>query len=450
MESIVELLEVAALVKSEWMLSAVALVFIMQAGFILLERGFVRRHEMESAARSLIGLATVTLFFWLIGFGLMFGTSVNGWGVVGWTLFAPDVVDPSLISGQSEAGPEVAILLVFQSLLCIIPLIIISNAALGRLRLEGYLLICLLISGLIYPLLGHWAWGGRLMGERVGWLATLGFVDLAGSSVLFSAGGWCSLALLIVLGPRVGRFSEDSLVYKRTDVQPTLLILGVLLLWIGWFGLISGSAMLLNRYYFGAIAVNLLLGGAAGTLAIIPLRIFQNGRKVETSYLIRGLLAGLVSISACAHALHPQATIIVSAVGAWSMLLLDWGMLKLKIDDAVGATPVFLGAGIWGSLAVAFYADQSLLNTGLSTIGQLGAQIIGVFATGGWSFLTTIICVGLLDLIFPFRVSLQEELDGQSELGASMELDLWDLTAEDSPPLPNLLLQPQASTEDST
>lgn len=434
---------------NEWILAAAILIFTLQIGFILSERGFVRHGGAHNAARRLLGLATVMMFFWLIGFGLMFGESVNGWGVMGWTHFAPDLAEASLSSTSTGSELDLAIFLGFQMLISVIPPILIANATAGRLRLEGYLLLCLLVSIFIYPLLGHWMWGGRLANESPGWLVALGFVDLAGASVLFSTSGWCILALLIVLGPRIGRFSEDSPTFRPDRSRPTFLILGALLLWVGWFGLVIGNAVLLGKTQIGAIVMNLLLGGAAGLLAIIPFRIFQNGNLVETSYLVRGLLAGLVAVTAGAHAFHSQGAIVVSVIGVWIMLSLDHLLVSLKIDDAVGITPVVLGAGIWGSLAVALFADRTILDSGLSITGQLGAQLIGIFATGGWAFLTTILVIGLLDLIFPFRVSLQEELEGRNNIDTAPNLTLWDIPAVEPPPSNNSPLQQPVPAEDS-
>ena len=432
-----------------WLLAAAILIFALLLGFILSERGFVRHGGAHSAARRLLGLATVMMFFWLIGFGLMFGESIDGWGVVGWTQFAPDLMEASLTSVSSGTQPSLAFFLMFQMLMCMLPPILIANAAADRLRLEGYLLICMLVSILIYPLLGHWMWGGRLLGESEGWLAALGFIDLAGASVLFSTSGWCTLALLVVLGPRIGRFAEETPTYTSNRSRPTYLILSALLLWMGWLGLALGNAVLLGKAHMGAIAMNLLLGGAAGLLAIVPFRMLQNGNLVETPYLVRGLLAGLVAVSAGAHAFHSQGAIIVSAVGVCSMLMLDRILLSLKIDDAVGITSITLGAGIWGSLAVAFMADRTILDSGLSVIGQLGAQLMGIFATGGLSFLTTILVIGLLDLVFPFRVSLQEELEGQNNLDTASNLTLWDLPAVEPSPSRTTPLQQPVPAEDS-
>ncbi|MEZ4656367.1 MAG: hypothetical protein R2911_02235 [Caldilineaceae bacterium] len=449
MDSAVNLLEVAALAQNGWILAAAALIFAMLLGFILFERGFVRHGGADSATRCLIGLATVMMFYWLIGFGLMFGDSISGWGIVGWTQFAPDIMNALASTTPEGVRPDLAIFLTFQMLVAVLPVILIANATAGRLRLEGYLLICLLVSIFVYPLLGHWMWGGRRAAEAVGWLGALGFVDLAGASVIFSSSGWCTLALLIVLGPRIGRFSEDTPAYQSLGTRPTFLILGALLIWVGWFGLAVGNAMLLADYRMGPIVINLLLGGATGLLAIIPLRIFQNDHQLEMSYLARGLLAGLVAVSAGAHALHPQSAIMVSAIGVWIMLMLDQGLLKLKIDDAVGITPIALGAGIWGSLAVALFADGALLNSGLSTIGQFGAQLIGVFATGGCAFLITILAVGLLDLIFPFRVSLQDELEGRRAAESALNVTLWDLPAVEPLPSSTTPLPQPVPAEDS-
>ncbi|MEZ4706456.1 MAG: hypothetical protein R3A44_04580 [Caldilineaceae bacterium] len=449
MDSVVDLLNITALLQNGWLLAAAALIFAMQIGFILIERSFMRQGGADSAARCLIGLATVMMFFWLIGFGLMFGDSINGWGVIGWTNFAPDVMDAFTPSPPAKAGPDQATFLTFQMLIGVLPVIIVGGATAGRLRLEGYLLICMLVSIMIYPLLGHWAWGGRLTDTSTGWLAALGFVDLAGASVLFSSSGWCALALLIVLGPRIGRFAEDEPAHQLPRAKPTFLILGALLLWGGWFGLVVGNALLLGDYHVGPIAMNLLLSGAAGLLAIISFRIFQSGKLVETSYLVRGLLAGLVSVSAGAHVMHAQSAIIVSVTGVWIMLALDQLLIRLKIDDAVGITPVALGAGIWGSLALALFADRTILNSDLSLIGQLGAQIIGVFATGGWAFLSTILVIGLLDLIFPFRVSLQDELEGRRNMDTAPHLTLWDLPAVEPPPSSTTPLQQPVPAEDS-
>ncbi|MEZ4658592.1 MAG: ammonium transporter [Caldilineaceae bacterium] len=412
-----ETAQMIELINTSWILVAAALVFFMQAGFLALEVGLTRRkNNINVAAKNLIDFAVAVVLYWLFGFGIMHGLTSGG--IMGSTFFSPDLLNMPMTAAQGSAI-SLPTFFLFQAMFCGTAVTIISGASAERMRFESYLVVSMVVSAFVYPFVGHWIWGGMFFGRPEGWLGALGFVDFAGSTVVHSVGGWSALALLVVLGPRTDRFKKDGAPNQLAKANLPLATLGTFILWFGWFGFNGGSSLLTNGSV-SVVMVNTVLAGAAGMLAVFPIRILASRGAVEADYLINGALAGLVAITASAHAVHPQAAMIIGFIGAWVMLFFDWGLLRLGIDDAVGAVPVHLGAGMWGTLAVALFGDPQFLGTGLNFVLQFGVQLIGIFATAGWAFLTTIIFVGLVDLLFSLRVTPAEEKIGLniSEQGA--------------------------------
>lgn len=404
-----EATQLIEVINTGWILLASGLVFFMQAGFMALEVGLTRRkNNINVAAKNMIDFAVALVLYWLFGFGIMHGLTSGG--IMGSNLFAPDLLNLQLAPGQGNAVSPATFFL-FQAMFCGTAVTIVSGATAERMRFESYLIVTIVISAIVFPFVGHWIWGGSLLGRTDGWLAALGFVDFAGSTAVHSVGGWSALALLMVLGPRTGRVRHEGIFAPLPKANLPLATLGMFILWFGWFGFNGGSTLLTNANA-SVVLVNTALAGAAGMLAVFPLRIYASGGVVEVDYLINGALAGLVAITASAHAVHPQAAMIIGFVGAWVMLFVDWLLMYLGIDDAVGAVPVHLGAGIWGTLAVAFLGDPAYLGTGLSGGLQFGIQLIGIITTGGWAFVTTLFFVSLINLVFSLRVTPEEERVG--------------------------------------
>lgn len=395
-----------------WVLISASLVFLMQAGFLCLEAGSTRsKNTINVVIKNISDFGISVLCFWLFGYALMFGASHYGW--VGTTAFAPEV-------GQGEVW--LIIFFLFQAMFCSTAVTIVSGAVAERMRFSTYLAIAVFVSGLVYPLFGHWAWNGLDNGIKLGWLGKLGFVDFAGSTVVHSVGGWVALAAAILVGPRIGRFSSKRRRPLMIGYDFPLALLGTLLLWLGWFGFNGGSVLALNDKVPGIIA-NTVLAGAAGLVTPIGLSILQK-RQLRVTAVMNGSLAGLVAITANCHVVTAGAAILIGAIGSLCMLLAEEQLERWQIDDAVGAIPVHLAAGIWGTIAVALFGDLRLLDTGLSRIAQLGVQLTGILTAGVWAFCLTFFLLWMTNRRWPLRVRRRDEHIGLnvSEHGAVSDL----------------------------
>lgn len=393
-----------------WIIFCAALVFIMQAGFLALESGLTRsKNNINVALKNLADFGITTLIFWGFGFALMFGRSANGWW--GTSRF--------LLDTQGEAWLSAFFL--FEVMFCGTAVTILSGAVAERMRFGAYLIAALVVSGLLYPLLGHWAWNGADLGVGSGWLAKLGFVDFAGSTVVHSLGGWTALALLLIIGPRYGRFDETG-EHLVPPANIPLATLGVLLLWLGWIGFNGGSTLALDGRV-PAILFNTMLAGASGMTTGILYSRWHDGQTV-VGQVINGALAGLVAITANAHVVSGGSAIIIGIMGCIVMLATERLLIRWQIDDAVGAIPVHLGAGIWGTLAVGIFGQPELLGTGLSRLLQTAVQASGVMVAGAWAFGSGWLIFTLVNRVYALRVSLEDEKIGLnvSEHGASTEM----------------------------
>ena len=396
-----------------WVLICSALVMLMQGGFCFLESGLARsKSSINVAIKNLFDFCVAGLAFWLVGFGLMFGAST--WGIVG---------DPRpLLTADVDAWTLA--FFIFQFVFCGTATTIVSGAVAERMRFPAYLCISLIVSALFYPIFGHWAWGGTAGQGGQGWLAKLGFIDFAGSTVVHSVGGWISLAAVLVLGPRVGRFGKDSSpMYGHNLPMATL---GVMLLWFGWFGFNGGSTLAVTNK-LPLILLNTNLGAVSGGMAALSVSWIVL-RRPDVNHLITGVVAGLVGVTAGCHILDPWAAAIVGAVAALlcfgACLLLE----RLQIDDVVNAWPTHAIAGIWGTLALALFASTESFGTGLGRWEQLGVQALGVTSCFLWAFGVGYVALRMLDYFVPLRVSLEDEVIGLNiaEHGARTEmLDLW-------------------------
>lgn len=398
-----------------WVVVSASLVFVMQAGFLCIEAGSTRRkNNINVAIKNISDLGLSVIVFWACGYGLMFGTSINGyWGV---NQFLPEF-------NQPESWPLLFFL--FQAMFCSTAVTIVSGAIAERMTFKGYLLVTLLVSAIIYPIFGHWAWNGLDRSFMTGWLGQRGFIDFAGSTVVHSVGGWVALAAVIVIGPRLGRFSRQNFIQQAPSADIPLAFLGTLLLWFGWFGFNGGSTFAFNDQV-PRILVNTLLSGSAGlTVALLIGQLIQNDQKPTFKLIMNGSLAGLVAITANCHTVSLSNSLIIGGVGSIVMIGLDTLLEKLHIDDAVGAIPVHLGPGIWGTLAVALFGDLTLIETGLSRWEQLRVQLSGVLACGLWAFSLSLLMLLALRKVVALRVSHKHEYLGlnMSEHGACNELN---------------------------
>ncbi len=356
-----------------WIVLCAALVFLMQAGFLCLESGLTRnKNSINVAAKNVADFALAALGYWLVGFGLMFGPSWDGWvGLGRFGLF--DQIG-------SDAGLLVFVL--FQLMFCATATTIVAGAVAERMRFGAYLGISALVSVLVYPVFGHWAWGGAWGLGEPGWLARLGFVDFAGSTVVHSVGGWVALVAVLQTGPRAGRFPKGQPPSVIPAGNLPIAMLGVLLLAFGWLGFNGGSTLAFDGRVPGVL-VNTTLAAAAGCMAGLALGRLWRG-YYEVMYLINGLIAGLVAITAGAHAVSAAEAMLIGASGALAMAWCNEKLLHWRIDDAVGAIPAHLAAGAWGTLAVGLVGDLAIMGTGLSRLQQVGVQLLGIVACGAW------------------------------------------------------------------
>ena len=401
-----------------WVTVCASLVFLMQGGFLCLETGLTRsKNNINVAVKNLMDLGISVTLYWAVGYGLMYGSSNGGW--IGSSDFIPDL---------SRGGAWLAVFLLFGAMFCGTAVTIVSGAVAERLRFAGYIVVAAVGSGLIYPVFGHWAWNGIDTGSVTGWLGIRGFIDFAGSTVVHSVGGWISLAILLIIGPRTGRFPINRPPRKIPGANLPTATLGVLLLWLGWFGFNGGSTLAMNDQVPPIIA-NTVFAGAGGLVMAVIVGWLLRGRA-DVDLALNGSLGGLVAITAGVHAVTTLSAVTIGAVGGVVMLGVDNLLQRFRIDDAVGAVPVHLGAGIWGTLAVALFGEPDLLGTGLGFWDQLQAQILGIVACGLWTFGITSAVFHVINRLFPLRVTPDEEHIGLnvSEHGATTELlDLFQV-----------------------
>jgi Amt family ammonium transporter len=400
-----------SLVDIFWVLICAGLVFLMQAGFTCLESGLTRsKNSINVAIKNITDFGISTILFWAFGFALMFGTSHGAWiGSTGFFL-------------PLDEGTWPTAFFLFEIMFCATAVTIVSGATAERLRFRSYIIISIILSGLIYPTFGHWVWNGSQNGISSGWLGMLGFVDFAGSTVVHSVGGWVALAALLVIGPREGRFPKVGVHKKIHGSNLPLSVLGVLLLWIGWFGFNGGSTLAMNDQVAG-IVTNTFLAGASGSMSTLAIG-WMLRRRADVELLIFGSIAGLVAITATAHAVNAIWALVIGGIGGIVMLGVEYLLEHFHIDDAVGAIPVHLGAGIWGTLAVAIFGETELLNTGLNRWTQLLTQVIGIGVCFLWVFGTSYISFRVINRFLPLRVTPEDEYIGLnvSEHGATTEL----------------------------
>ncbi len=383
-----------------WIYLCAALVFLMQVGFLCLERGLCRRkNSINVAIKNLADFCLSTIVFWIIGFGFMFGASRSG--LFGASGFALDFNIEENFNGA---------FFLFQVMFCGAAVTIMSGAIAERMRFSSYVIVTLLVSAIIYPVFGHWAWGGLHKGNTDGWLNALGFVDFAGSTVVHSVGGWSSLVILLIIGPRLGRFAEDGTPQRLHPSSLPQATLGTLFLFVGWLGFNGGSTLALNGQVSG-ILVNTIVAGSVGAISAGILGYAVQNRLNVTQFM-NGTLGGLVAVTANCFAVSTPVAALIGLVGGMIAIGVEQLLEHLKIDDAVGAIPVHLGAGIWGTLAVGLYGDLEVLGTGLTRIEQIRVQFLGIISCGVWSVGILFPVLYAVNRLYPLRVSREHELIG--------------------------------------
>ena len=380
------------------------LVFFMACGFAMLEGGLVRSKNVTMQMTKNISLYSIAaIMYWLIGFNLMYPGEFNGY--VG-SFFVPTVLDPVGVSAE-EAALDYASIgsdFFFQLVFVAATASIVSGALAERIKLWPFLIFVVLLTGVMYPISGSWQWGG-------GWLSEMGFSDFAGSTVVHSVGGWAALAGAIVLGARKGKYGADGQVHPMPGSNLALATLGTFILWLGWFGFNGGSQLAMGTVGdvsdVSRIFANTNMAAAAGTVTALVLTQVVYG-KVDLTMCLNGALAGLVSITAEPLAPTLFGALWIGAIGGvivvFTVPLLD----KLKINDVVGAIPVHLFAGIWGTIAVIFYGEANLIT-----------QLTGIVAYGVFTFVASLVVWFVLKATMGIRVDEESEVNGLdvSELG---------------------------------
>ncbi|NOX62802.1 MAG: ammonium transporter [Chloroflexi bacterium] len=391
-----------------WILLASFLVFFMQAGFAMVESGFSRaKNAANLLMKNLMDFVAGSLLFFALGFGFMFGSDMFG-------LIGRDGFFLTNIPLARESATQWAFFL-FQTMFAAAAATIVSGAVAERLKFSAYLVYTVFITAFIYPISGHWVWGG-------GWLANLGFIDFAGSAVVHSVGGWAGLAGAMVLGPRIGKFNKDGSANAIPGHSLTLAALGVFILWFGWYGFNPGSTV--NGLSAGNayIAVTTTLSASAGAFSALITYWLKEGRP-STEMALNGALGGLVAITAGTASVTFIGAILIGAVaGPVLVLSLEFLERVLKVDDPVGAVAVHGFNGAWGALAVGLFAAPAV--GAITDMGDaaglfygggftlLLTQLIGIVAIGVWAFTGAYLVFKISDLLFGIRISPQEELEG--------------------------------------
>lgn len=395
-------MEQGMILDTLWVLFGGVLVFTMQAGFALVETGFTRaKNAGNIIMKNLMDFALGSLVYWILGFGIMFGKDILGiFGSV--ELFANGSIEYMGLTITKES------FLFFQTVFCATSATIVSGAMAERTRFIAYCIYSVVISAFIYPVVGHWIWGG-------GFLSNLGFIDFAGSTAVHSVGGWCAVVGAIMLGPRIGKYSDDGKANAIPGHSLTLGALGVFILWIGWFGFnpassLSTSDMELNSRIF--ITTNLAAAAAATTTMIVT---WIRYKKPDVSMTLNGVLAGLVTITAGCHVVTPGAATIIGIIAGFVVVFgVEFIDKVLQIDDPVGAIGVHCLCGVIGTLMVglfASYGDSIGLFYG-GGLKLLGIQALGVLCVAAWTIITAFILFKIVKATVGLRVSKSEELRG--------------------------------------
>ncbi|RXJ04199.1 ammonium transporter [Anaerobacillus alkaliphilus] len=393
------------LMNNVWIIICFTLVLLMQGGFILLEAGSTRmKNAGHIAGKTIFTVGVASLVFWAVGYGFIYG---EGNAFIGLSdFFYGDFT--SVVDGLAGSVD-----FMFQLAFAAIALTIAFGGFAERGKLSAYVVFAVLFSAIVYPVVAHWIWGG-------GWLADHGKQDFAGSTVVHLTGAMAALAATIILKPRIGKFNKDGSANDLAGHNQVYTALGVLVLWVGWFGFNAGSTLGVDDAFFGYVALNTQLAAAAGAIAAMFI-VWAVSGKADIPTTLNGALAGLVAITASCAFVAPWAAVLIGIIGGlivyFSMKLFD----KARIDDPIFALSVHGVAGVWGTLSTGFFATPELaeLNGGAAGLfyggglGQLGVQTMGVVACGLFAFVVSFIILKVMDKTMGgIRVTEEEEIIG--------------------------------------
>ncbi|HEY5906856.1 MAG TPA: ammonium transporter [Vicinamibacteria bacterium] len=393
-----------------WVVVTGCLVFFMNAGFALLESGLCQaKNAVNILAKNFIVFAVSSLAFWVVGFGLMFGDGNPYVGLSGWLIHGADnspamgEAYQGVFTSLNWTGVPLLAKFFFQLVFAGTAATIVSGAVAERVKFLSFILFSFFLVAFIYPVGGHWAWGG-------GFLGTGGFKDFAGSTVVHSIGGWAALAGVAILGPRIGKYGKDGKINPIPAHNMGLATIGTFILWLGWFGFNPGSTMAADVNAIALVALNTNMAAAAGCLAATVVAWVVLG-KPDLSMILNGTLAGLVAITAGCSFVTVPASITIGVIGGVAVVFAVLAFDKLKLDDPVGALSVHLVNGVWGTLAVGLFATDGGLFYG-GGVALLLTQLKGVLAVGAFTLVSSAIVWYALKVTMGIRVSPEEERDG--------------------------------------
>lgn len=396
-------------INSIWVMLGAILVLFMQGGFILLEAGSTRmKNAGHVAGKTIFTVGIVSVVFWAVGYALIFGGQGNS--LIGWGDYF--FFNEPEVPADSTVAPTV--MFIFQLAFAAVSMSIAWGGFAERAKLSAYLIFAALFSILVYPVIAHWIWGG-------GWLADHGDQDFAGSTVVHLTGACAALAATLLLKPRIGKYNKDRKPLNMPGHNQVFTTLGVMILWVGWFGFNAGSTITVeDGNFFGYVAINTQLGAAAGAVAALLIAWAVMG-KADVSMMLNGTLAGLVAITASCAYVDSWAAIVIGLIAGVLVFFSIRMFENLGIDDPIAALSAHGTAGIWGTLSTGFFATPELVeklgvgNAGLfygGGFGQLGVQAMGVIACGLYAFIVSYAILWVMKKTIGIRVSEEEELIG--------------------------------------
>ena len=402
-----------------WVIITGALVFFMNLGFAAVESGLARqKNSVNILSKNFIVFAVSSLGFLILGWGLMFGDGNGFIGLKG--LFMASGADNSPATGAAYSGVYGAIAwagvplwakFFFQLVFCGTAATIVSGAVAERIKYISFIVFSLFLTMFIYPIVGHWIWGG-------GFLGSLGMLDFAGGTVVHSVGGWAALAGVMILGPRLGKYTKDGKIHPIPGHNMSLATIGAFVLWLGWFGFNPGSTMAANPTAISHIVVTTNTAGIVALLAATATAWIVIG-KPDLGMSINGLLAGLVAITPCCAYVSVTSSIIIGLIAGVLVVLSVMMFDRLKLDDPVGALSVHLVHGVLGTLFVGLFAQNGIGGiaspNGLFFGGGfelLGKQALGVVCVGGFVFVASALVWLAIKATIGIRVTAKEEIEG--------------------------------------
>lgn len=397
-----------------WILISAVLVFIMHLGFATLEAGFVqRKNAVNILFKNCMIIAIGLLTYYAVGFNLMYpGGAFEGgfFGFGGFGLSLPEGAAGAIEYADGSYAYYTDF--IFQAMFAATAATIVSGAVAERMKLGAFLLFATILVAVFYPITGMWKWGA-------GWLDANGFYDFAGSTIVHSVGGWAALAAIILLGPRLGKYTADGKIKPIPGHNLPLAAIGVFLLWFGWFGFNGGSVLSADASAVSLVFVTTALAAAAGAMGafLVSYLMFKSH---DLSMVLNGILGGLVGITAGADLMTPGESIIIGFIAGiiipFSVVFFD----KRKLDDPVGATSVHLVCGIWGTLAVGLFGT-------MASMSQFLIQLMGVAAIGVFTFVLSFATIYLIKATMGIRVSAEDEVKGldiaEHEMKAYQEVE---------------------------